>query len=57
MNVAGKIFPEYWVDCFKCRGAHACAENTPAKAAVQARRLGWIKKRPGGWCCPLCQKD
>lgn len=50
---AGKIFAEYWVDCFGCRDAVPCATNRHGMAAYEARRLGWRRLRTG-WHCPRC---
>lgn len=54
MNVAGKIYAEYWVDCWCCRNAVPCAETTLARAAEAAKKMGWTRFR-GSWECPTCQ--
>lgn len=53
MTVKGKIYPEYWVDCFDCERAVPCAETTKSAAITSVVQMGWTKT-PQGWQCPAC---
>lgn len=50
----GRIFPDYWIRCGKCRYEHPLGTTDRAVVQMSARQQGWIKIRWEGWVCPDC---
>jgi hypothetical protein len=53
-GVQGKIYPEWWVDCARCRTSHSTGESVRSKADWGATFNGYRKLKGEGWVCSNC---
>lgn len=54
-RIAGRIYPEYWVDCARCRHAIPCETSNLGTAGKRASEKGWAVSHHG-WICPSCKE-